>query len=123
MKIQKLTLDVKELIDELHKKFMETEGPVDKNDHDFFHNVKKETKPLFDLTFMWLEAAESFVKNRGISVHPNQVKSTQENIEMLILHSYYLDIDKKRFKELHQSSHYVLDMILTDIDKQKEAGT
>ncbi|WP_101844055.1 DUF1798 family protein [Halobacillus sp. Marseille-P3879] len=122
MTLRKLTYEMKTLIDELHEKFIHTEGPVDKKDYTFFEKVKEETKPMFDLTLEWMKEAELFVKNRGVKVHPNQVKSTQENMEMLILHSYYLDIDKKRFKELHQSSHYVLDMILTDIDNQEQAG-
>ncbi|MFC7320659.1 YppE family protein [Halobacillus campisalis] len=121
MSIKSLTMNLKELIDERLEKYLITEGPIDKKDHNFFEKVKTETAPMFSLANEWLGEAEQFVKNRGVSVHPNQVKSTHENIEMLVLHSYYLDVEKKRFKELHQSSHYVLDMILDDI-KKKEAG-
>ncbi|MCP3030731.1 YppE family protein [Halobacillus sp. A1] len=121
MSIKSLTMNLKELIDERMETYLITEGPIDKKDHNFFEKVKAETAPMFSLANDWLDEAEQFVKNRGVSVHPNQVKSTHENIEMLVLHSYYLDVEKKRFKELHQSSHYVLDMILDDI-KKKEAG-
>ncbi|MFG6148729.1 DUF1798 family protein [Halobacillus sp. B23F22_1] len=119
MTLRELTNKIKELIDQRHETFLRSEGPIDKKDHAFFNKVKEETKPMFELTQDWLKEAELFVKNRGVSVHPNQVKSTHENIEMLILHSYYLDVDKKRFKELHQSSHYVLDMVLTDLEKKE----
>ncbi|ELK45298.1 YppE family protein [Halobacillus sp. ACCC02827] len=116
MSIRTYTEEMKEMIDQLHQKFLNTEGPVDRRSHEFFQMVKKETAPLFDLTSNWMAAAEAFVKNRNSSVHPNQVKSTHENVEMIILHSYYLDVERKRYKELYQSSHYVLDMLLSDMD-------
>ncbi|WP_173916334.1 DUF1798 family protein [Halobacillus sp. Marseille-Q1614] len=115
MSVLELTNELKKLIDDRHEKFINTEGPIDKKDYEFFNRVKEETKPMFELAEDWLMAAEEFVKKRDVRVHPNQVKSTHENVEMLILHSYYLDVERKRFKELHQSSHYVLDMILADI--------
>ncbi|MFC7060416.1 YppE family protein [Halobacillus seohaensis] len=121
MVVRKLTIEMKELIDQLHQKFLTTEGPIDKKDFEFFNRVKEETRPMFDLTNQWLSEAEEFVKARGVNVHPNQVQSTFENLEMLILHSYYLDVEKKRFKELHQSSHYVLDMILDDVNKREHS--
>ncbi|UOR12496.1 YppE family protein [Halobacillus amylolyticus] len=116
MALRQTTFKIKQMIDDLHEQFLTMEGPVNKKDFNFFHKVKEETSPMFNLNNQWLDEAEEFVKNRGVSVHPNQVKSTHENMEMLILHSYYLDVEKKRFKELHQSSHYVLDMILNDLN-------
>ncbi|TGB04566.1 DUF1798 family protein [Halobacillus salinus] len=120
MELQRETEQLKQIIEERHKLFINSEGPVDKTDRELFERVKEETKPMFDLNNSWLENAEVFVKNRHTSVHPNQVKSTHENIEMIILHSYYLDVHRKRFKELYQSVHYVLDMILDDINKNQE---
>ncbi|ARI77287.1 YppE family protein [Halobacillus mangrovi] len=117
MSLKQHTEELKQLIDQRHIQFVETEGPIDKKDHSFFDKVKKETKPMFNLNNTWRDEAETFVKNRKAKVHPNQVKSTHENIEMIILHSYYLDIHRKRFKELFQSAHYVLDMILDDLNK------
>ncbi|MBA2173913.1 DUF1798 family protein [Halobacillus locisalis] len=114
MPLVKLTEQLKTLIDERHHHFINTEGPIDKSDRSFFEQVKKETSPMFEMNLSWRDEAEAFVKDRRASVHPNQVKSTHENIDMIILHSYYLDVDLKRFKELHQSAHYVLDMILDD---------
>ncbi|MCA0983061.1 YppE family protein [Halobacillus yeomjeoni] len=111
------TKELKQLIDRLHLQFIESEGPVDKKDHAFFNKVKQETGPMFEINEAWRDEAEVFVKERKASVHPNQVKSTHENIEMIILHSYYLDVDRKRFKELYQSVHYVLDMMLNDLSE------
>lgn len=115
MSLQGLTEEIKQLIDQRHRHYIEAEGPINKSDRDYFNQVKKETIPMFELNNVWRDEAEIFVKDRKASVHPNQIKSTHENIEMIILHSYYLDVDKKRFKELHQSSHYVLNMILNDL--------
>ncbi|WP_079530095.1 DUF1798 family protein [Halobacillus hunanensis] len=117
MSLQETTIKIKQMIDDLHEQFIKAEDPADTKSLEFFHKVKSETAPMFELTSQWLEEAEEFVKSRSVSVHPNQVKSTHENIEMLILHSYYHDVERKRFKELHQSSHYVLDMVLNDLEK------
>ncbi|QAS50817.1 YppE family protein [Halobacillus litoralis] len=116
MSLKTNTEKIKQLIDRLHGRFLNTEGPVDKKSHEFFNKVKEDTAPMFELTQTWMEEAEEFVKSRKANVHPNQVKSTHENLEMIILHSYYLDIPMKRYKELYQSSHYVLDMILDDLE-------
>lgn len=122
MSLKKNTEEMKRLIDRQHLRFLNTEGPIDKKSYEFFNQVKKETKPMFQLNHSWMEDAEAFVKNRKANVHPNQVKSTHENMEMIILHSYYLDVQLKRFKELYQSSHYVLDMILSDIDEIEKSS-
>ncbi|CDQ19537.1 protein of unknown function [Halobacillus karajensis] len=116
MGLKENTKELKRVIDRCHHCFLTTEGPVDKKSYEFFNKVKEETSPLFELNNTWLGEAEAFVKDRKTNVHPNQVKSTHENIEMLILHSYYLDVHRKRFKELYQSVHYVLDMILNDLE-------
>ncbi|SDX72653.1 DUF1798 family protein [Salimicrobium album] len=115
MSLQKRTRTLKESLDELHERYTSHTGPVDRTDHEFFEKVKNETAPYFELVQDWYEEVEPFVKERDVTVHPNQIKSTHENIEMLILHSYYLDVDKNRYKDLHQSSHYVLDMVLDNL--------
>ncbi|SIS37222.1 DUF1798 family protein [Salimicrobium flavidum] len=115
MSLYELTHRLKSSIDELHDRYLRESGPVDRSDHEFFEKVKEETTPYFSLVQEWFEVAEPFVKNREVSVHPNQIQSTNENIEMLILHSYYLDVEKNRYKDLYQSSHYVLDMVLDNL--------
>ena len=122
MNLKANTNKLKRLIDERHQRFLNTEGPVEKKSYDFFNQVKKETDPMFRLTNEWVKEAEAFVKDRKTNVHPNQVKSTHENIEMIILHSYFLDVHRKRFKELYQSSHYVLDMVLDDIERNEKSS-
>ncbi|MBM7552505.1 DUF1798 family protein [Thalassobacillus pellis] len=113
------TMELKRLSDHLAERYAAGEGPVDRKDHDFFQMVKKETMPLFEKNDKWLDTASAFVKDREVKVHPNQVQSTHENIELLILHSFYLDVKKKRYNELHHSVHYVLDMILTSLSEQE----
>ncbi|WP_181348326.1 DUF1798 family protein [Thalassobacillus sp. CUG 92003] len=119
--IQQLSWNIKELVDDLHERFIQAEEAVDKKDREFFERVKVETKPMFELAKDWLSQAEEFVKRRDVNVHPTQVQSTYENVEMLILHGYYADVPKKRFKEMYRSVHYVVDMILTDWENREEA--
>ncbi|MFD1018447.1 DUF1798 family protein [Thalassobacillus hwangdonensis] len=106
------TNNIRHLIDQLQEKFDQQQEPVDRKDKAYFEVVKKETAPMFELNDQWLELASEYVKNREVKVHPNQVKSTHENIELLILHSYFFDVKKKRYRELNHSVHYVLDMIV-----------
>ncbi|SDI98869.1 DUF1798 family protein [Salimicrobium halophilum] len=115
MDLQQSTIQLKEAIDTLHDRYLAHSEPADRTDHEFFEKVKRETTPHFTLAQEWFEQAEVFVKSREVSVHPNQIQSTHENIEMLILHSYYLDVDKNRYKNLYNSSHYVLDMVLDNL--------
>ncbi|WP_028782997.1 DUF1798 family protein [Thalassobacillus devorans] len=112
--LNELTIQIKDMVEKLRTRYEAQEGPADRNDHEFFQKVKTETAPMFQLNDKWLETAEEFVKDKQVNVHPNQVKSTHENVELLILHSYYIDVKKKRYQELNHSVHYVMDMLMND---------
>lgn len=81
----------------------------------FFLKMKEETAPIYQLLEQWEEEALRLIKERCMSVHPHQVMSTKENIEMILLHSYYIDVRRKRYMELQQSSQYICDQILRDL--------
>ncbi|SDB90964.1 protein of unknown function [Pelagirhabdus alkalitolerans] len=98
------------MLEKLRKQYLESDPPEDIKNIDFFNQVKEETNPMFELAKEWSDIADEQVKARKINIHPSQVQSTQENIELVILHSYYIDVDRKRYFELHQSIDYVLDM-------------
>lgn len=97
--------------------YLSHEKPEHKRDPEFFAYVKEQTEPVFDIVDKWHEEALAFVKNREVQVHPQQVESTEENIKLLLLHSYYIDVRKKRYMELHQSVLYVFDLLKNDLNK------
>lgn len=107
-----LTKQLKQTIDSLHDLFFREGEPPSINDKAFFLQMKEETSPMYQLLATWEEVALAEVKARNIQVHPHQVNSTVENIELLILHSYYKDIRKRKYMEYYVSSHYVCNQLL-----------
>lgn len=119
-----LKLDLKDKSMELIKHFdilkvqyLNNEAPEDKKSKEFFARVKQETTPIYRLIGEWGEEARIFVQQREVNVHPQQVVSTSENMELLLMHSYYIDVKRKRYMELNHSVHFVMDQLIADIDK------
>ncbi|WP_163969826.1 DUF1798 family protein [Oceanobacillus halotolerans] len=109
------TKQFKIYLDQLQQRFETADPPESRKDHAFFEKVKKETKPIYELLEEWEEKALDVVKRRVVNVHPQQVTSTKENMELLLMHSYYIDVKRKRYMELNHSIHYILDQLLNDL--------
>ncbi|WP_407268659.1 DUF1798 family protein [Radiobacillus sp. PE A8.2] len=116
MNLLELTTQLQEKLNELKHKYDTSEQPEDKRDKDFFAYVKRETTPIYEQIELWEQQATEFVKQRKVRVHPQQVQSTTDNLKLLLMHSYYIDTRYHRYMELHQSVHYVLDMLINDIN-------
>ncbi|MFP7253106.1 DUF1798 family protein [Terribacillus goriensis] len=106
-----------DLMARLKERFLTHEPPSEKHDKAFFEMVKKETEPMYLLLRKWHQAAEEFVQQREVSVHPQQVQSTEENVHLIILHSYYIDIKSERYMDYHQSIGYVIQLLDEDLDR------
>lgn len=119
MQLKFQTEQLKKYLDFLQNIFEKNEPPEHISDKKFFLNMKEETAPIYELLEEWEQSALSFVQNRRVNVHPQQIISTKENIELILLHSYYIDIRKRRYMEFNQSSHYILDQILSEIEGEK----
>ena|SRR5690625_2831051 len=117
MQLKLQTKQLKKHLDILKEKFEENNPPKHISDKEFFLNMKEETAPIYELLDNWEEKALAFVKNKHVNVHPHQIISTKENIELILLHSYYIDARKRRYMELNQSSHYIFDQILSELEK------
>nr|WP_302328495.1 DUF1798 family protein [Salirhabdus salicampi] len=91
----------------------ERNEPVDKKDMDVFKKIKEETSPNFSLIEEWEKETNAHVHK--LSVFPNQIQNTRDNMELLLLHSYYIDVKRKRFMELYHSVDFVLKQIRQDI--------
>lgn len=72
---------------------------------------------MYQLLQEWHQAAADFVQQREISVHPQQVQSTEENVHLIILHSYYIDIRSERYMDYLQSIGYVIQLLDEDLDR------
>lgn len=111
---------VKEELDQLKDLYIQSEKPADRKDRELFEKVKVESKPLFELNEKWANLAEQYTYSVENSiVYPLQINNTKENFELVILHSYYIDVPKKRYMELYNSIHYVLDQLLDSIEMNR----
>lgn len=115
MELLNQTIQLKENLHELREIFEKSEPPKDHRDKVFFTHVRERTSPIYELLALWEENALSFVKQRIINVHPHQVASTRENMELLLMHSYYVDARRKRYMELYKSVLYIFDQIIDEL--------
>lgn len=107
-----------QLLKDLHRlrdRFETETPPKNLKDRDFFQKVKQETSPIYERIAVWEESALKAVKAREASVHPHQVNSTRENMELLLMHSYYKDARRKRYMELYKSIKYIFEQLLNDL--------
>lgn len=109
------TTQLKIHLDRLKDVFENNISPKDFNDREYFFKMKEETLTIYQVLDPWEEDALDLVKERKINVHPHQITSTRENIELIIPHSYYKDIRRRRYMEYYNSCHYVLNQILNGI--------
>ena len=115
MELKKHTEKLKQHMNYLKDKFERNEPPKERKDKHFFQMVKKETLPIYELLALWETEALKAVKERKVNVHPHQVSSTRENMELLLMHSYYIDVRRKRYMELNNSIHYIFDQLLREL--------
>lgn len=110
-KVKQLTLRLKAILNKLSEKYHKSEPPKNRRDTQFFSYVKEETAPIFSLLDEWEQACLNAFENQSINVFPGQIQSTKENMELIIMHSYYKDIRKKRYMSYIQSIEFVFDQI------------
>jgi hypothetical protein len=115
MELSKQTNLLKNHLIRLKDIFEINNPPENLKDRDYFFKVKEETTPVYQLLDEWEEAALKVVKERKAKIHPQQITSTKENMELVLMHSYYVDTRRKRYMELHNSILYVFDLLLEDI--------
>lgn len=113
--LQEQTRYLKQQLEQLKVRYETNDPPEDIRDKAFFSYVKKETEPIYKHLEIWEKGVLDLVKNREINLHPQQVTSTKENMELLLLHSFYIDIMRKRYMAFYQSVLYIFDQLLNDM--------
>jgi spore cortex formation protein SpoVR/YcgB (stage V sporulation) len=116
MNVNEQTKVLKVHLHSLKQKFEKGEKPENPKDKALFSQVKKETAPVFQLLEHWERDVLQLIKTRKVNIHPQQIISTRENMELLLMHSYYLDVRRKRYMELNHSVSYILDQLLAELD-------
>ncbi|WP_054753104.1 DUF1798 family protein [Piscibacillus salipiscarius] len=111
----RLTRELKDQdVEEIHDRYF-YDRKFDRKNYDDFNLMKEEATPIFEKIEKWEDDANDLVHK--LPIFPNQIKNTKDNLEIMILHSYFNDVRKKRFVELYQSVKYNLNLIL---DEQQE---
>ncbi|GAB3066244.1 DUF1798 family protein [Virgibacillus ainsalahensis] len=118
MTLKEQTEQLKTNLNRLMKRYENNPPPEDKKDIKFFSLVKEDTTPIYERLEKWEEDALSVVKARKVNVHPQQITSTRENMELLMMHSYYHDVKRKRYMELNHSIHYIFDQLLSELKSE-----
>jgi len=122
MIMQRLTELTTKLVKQLEslKQRYEKNDEQPKNDRAFFEFVKNETEPIFTLIEEWEGLAQKFVEQQGSFLHSHQITSTRENMEALLLHSYYVDTRKRSYMELYKSCYYIYDQLLQELQNENK---
>ncbi|APC48469.1 DUF1798 family protein [Virgibacillus halodenitrificans] len=115
MDLQDITKTLKHHLIFLKHKYEMNEPPASMRDKAFFQQVKEETNPIYDLLEEWEALGLQTVKERKVNVHPHQITSTKENMELVLLHSYYVDVRRKRYMELYNSITYIFDQLIEEL--------
>ena len=119
MNITEQTEELKRHLIRLKNRFENTTPPENRRDRDFFQMVKDETSPVYKRLETWEEDVLGIVKERMVNVHPQQIASTRENMELLLMHSYFIDARKKRYMELYNSVIYIFDQLLNELQEKE----
>ncbi|WP_404452813.1 YppE family protein [Virgibacillus necropolis] len=115
MDIKEQTIELKKQLQMLKDNYEENDPPENKKDMTFFTYVKNKTEPIYTMLETWETDALEIVKQRKVDVHPHQITSTRENMELLLMHSFYIDAKRKRYMELNHSVLYIFDQLLRDL--------
>lgn len=92
------------------ERFVEGEKPA--KERAFFMQVKEETDPIFNILDEWAALAMTLSEVNDIALYPQQIEATKENMQSLLLHSYYKDTRKRRFMEIYKSCYYIFAQLL-----------
>src|SRR5690625_4504067 len=116
IELQLLTKKLKGELASLKRKLESDEGKKNERDRHYFEYVKADSSFLFELIEQWYELTVKFIDHHKSSIYEKQVRATKENFELLILHSYYKDVRKRRYIELNRSCRYVFDQLLKELE-------
>lgn len=79
----------------------------------FFGEVKPYVDQFFNELDMWTDLVTKWLKEtKPKYIHINQVDTLRENLQNVVLQSFYQETRDKRFKQMYQSNKYVLESIL-----------
>lgn len=73
----------------------------------FFNEIKPEVEKYLTLIEAWGEHSHQLFEKEMLEIFPQQIDATVDNMRVLIMHSFYKDVRKRRYMEMSQSCYYV----------------
>lgn len=108
-----------ELLQESKERFKSFQEKPEKSEAYFYNQVKPNFEMMKDKSNVWEQLALEWIKKEKPKyIHPSQIESAVENVEQVILQSFYKDINKQRFNNLHHSVEYLLNNIMNEIEEK-----
>jgi hypothetical protein len=105
-----------QLMNECKARFEALDQKPEKTEALFYNKVQPTFELVMNHANTWKPLAEAWVKdNKPKYIHLSQIESTIENIEQVVLQSFYKDVNNQRFHNLHYSVEYIVNSILTEI--------
>lgn len=106
-----------QLIDDCKVRFELINQKPEKTEARFYNEVKPTFELVMNHANAWKPLAQAWVKKQKPKyIHLSQIESTIDNIEQVVLQSFYKDVNNQRFHNLHHSVEYIVNSILTEID-------
>lgn len=115
MDLYSITVSLQKYLYKLQHRFETSQPPETMNDRAFFNDMKEETKPIYDLLKTWEIDTLKYIDTNKSNLFPQQIIATIDNIEMIILHSYYIDIRRRFYMEYFNSTIYILEQLLREL--------
>lgn len=108
-----------ELLQESKQRFESFQEKPEKTESYFYDQVKPNFEMMKDKLNVWEQLALEWIqKKKPKYIHPSQIESAMENVEQVVLQSFYKDINKQRFTNLHHSVEYLLNNIMDEIEEK-----
>ncbi|WP_216774170.1 YppE family protein [Metabacillus halosaccharovorans] len=115
----KSSLHLLKCLTECKHRFDSLQTKPEKTEIYFYEQVKPTFELVKHTANAWEQHALDWIKmEKPKYIHQTQIESAMENIEQVVLQSFYKDVNKQRFHNLHHSVEYVLNTIMDEIEKK-----
>lgn len=118
--LKELTLILQQYTDESLQRFEMVKKAQEKIEYDFFQDVKPYADLVKSTADKWKSFCLIWIENESPKhMHPPQIVSAIDNLNLISVQSFFKDSKEKRFKEMYHALQYLFENIL---EKLAEKG-
>lgn len=83
---------------------------------DFYQVVRPYANKVKEINEEWKEIASSWVqKDKPLYLHPSQIVSASNHLEVISIQAFFPDTSKKRFLDAAKSIQFILQTVLNEL--------